>query len=295
MLLLLPFPNIDPEIFAFDLFGFHVALRWYAVAYIVGIVIGWRILVRMMRRDDIWGGRPPLTPEVAEDILTWQILGIILGGRLGYVFFYNWEYFSQNLGEIIRVWDGGMAFHGGLLGVVLATILFARRNNASILSVGDVMCVVSPIAIFLGRLANFIKPELWGKPTTVPWAVDFPDPVAQTCPPDWYLPFCTRHPSQLYEAGLEGLFLGSLLLILAYKSKILHYPGRVMGVFFAVYGASRVFVEFFREADQQFITPDNPLGHVVRFGEFGLSQGQLLSLPMIVVGIILFAMAKKRV
>ncbi len=295
MLLTLPFPNIDPEIFSFELFGFNFALRWYAVAYIVGIIIGWRILVRMMRRDDIWGGRPPLTPEIAEDILTWQIIGIVLGGRLGYVLFYNWDYYSQHLGEILQIWTGGMSFHGGFLGVIIATYLFTRRYKAPFLSVGDAMAVVTPAGIFLGRIANFIKPELWGRPTTVPWAVDFPDPVAQTCPPDWLLPFCTRHPSQLYEAALEGIVLGILMLFLAYRTKLLHYPGRAMGVFFMFYGASRVFVEFFREADRMFITPDNPLGHVVRWGEFGITQGQLLSLPMILVGAILFIMARKRV
>lgn len=294
MLLLLPFPNIDPEIFAFDLFGFHVALRWYAVAYIVGIVIGWRMLVRMMKRTDIWNGNPPIAPEQAEDILTWQIIGIVLGGRLGYVLFYNFGYYIEHPGEILQVWTGGMSFHGGFLGVVIATIIFARFHKASILSLGDAMCTVAPVGLLLGRIANFIKPELWGRPTTVPWAVYFPDPVAQTCPDTWLL-VCTRHPSQLYEAGLEGIILGILMLALVFRGGILKWPGRAMGLFFMFYGAARIFVEFFREADAQFVTAENPLGHVIRMGEFGVSQGQLLSLPMIAVGALLFVMAKKRV
>lgn len=294
MLLTLPFPNIDPEIFSIELFGLNFALRWYALAYIAGIVIGWRILVRMMRREDIWGGTAPMTPAKAEDILTWQIVGVVLGGRLGYVFFYNLEYFLAHPNEILRVWEGGMAFHGGLLGVVVATFLFSRIYKVPFWSLGDAIAVVAPIGLFLGRIANFIRPELWGKPTTVPWAVYFPDPAAQTCPDDWLL-LCTRHPSQLYEAGLEGLLLGAILMVLAFRGGILKYPGRAMGLFIAFYGAARFFVEFFREADAQFITPDNPLGHVFTMGGFGISQGQLLSIPMIAFGIALMLMAKKRV
>jgi len=282
MLLTLPFPNIDPEIFAIDLFGFHLALRWYALAYIAGLVIGWRIVVRMMRRTDIWGGEAPTTAEKTEDLLTWLVLGVVFGGRIGHVLFYNPE-ILQHPADILKVWEGGMSFHGGFLGVVVAVFIFTKINKISFWSLADALVVVAPIGLFLGRIANFIKPELWGRPTNVPWAVYFPDPVAMTCPDTW-LTLCTRHPSQLYEAALEGIVLGLVLFLLAYRRGLLKFPARATAIFFFGYGISRVLVEGFRQADAQFVTPDNPFGHVV----LGMTQGQLLSLPMVVIGLILF-------
>lgn len=282
MLLTLPFPNIDPEIFAIDLFGFHLALRWYALAYIAGIVIGWRIVVRMMSRTDIWRDEAPTTAEKAEDLLTWLVLGVVLGGRIGYVLFYNPEILRRPA-DILKVWEGGMSFHGGFLGVVIAVFVFTKINKIPFWSLADALCVVAPIGLFLGRIANFIRPELWGRPTNVPWAVYFPDPIAQTCPDTW-LTLCTRHPSQLYEAALEGIILGLILFHLAYRRGLLKFPARATAIFFFGYGLSRTIVEGFRQADAQFITPDNPFGHVF----LGLTQGQLLSLPMIAIGLLLF-------
>ncbi len=289
----LQFPDIDPEIFAFDLFGLHLALRWYALAYIAGLVIGWRLIVRMMKRDDLWRDHPPMKPAQAEDLLTWLVLGVVLGGRLGFVLFYQPGYYLANPAEILKVWQGGMSFHGGFLGVVIAGALFCRRNRLPMLSVGDAIAAVAPIGLFFGRLANFIKPELWGRPATVPWAVDFPDPLAQVCPDYWLLP-CTRHPSQLYEAALEGLVLGAVLLWMVYRRGALKTPGRIIALFLTGYGLARFIVEYYRQADEQFVSLGNPFGYVIRLGETGITQGQLLSLPMIGIGIALLLWTGRR-
>ncbi|MEE9454542.1 MAG: prolipoprotein diacylglyceryl transferase [Paracoccaceae bacterium] len=289
MIYAIPFPNIAPEIFSFEVFGFTPALRWYGLAYIAGLVIGWRLIIRMMRYDRLWGKPPPMSPALAEDLLTWLVFGVVLGGRLGFVLFYQPEYYLAHPGEILKVWQGGMSFHGGFLGVVLATVLFSWRNKLSILSVGDSVSAVAPIGLFLGRIANFIKPELWGRPTTQAWGIEFP---GATCPDTWLLP-CTRHPSQLYEAGLEGIVLGLVILWLIRRRKALHHPGRIMGVLFLGYALARIFVEMFRQADAQFITLDNPFGYVLHFGGIGLTQGQILSLPMVLAGIALIIWSRR--
>lgn len=281
---MIPFPDISPEIFSISLFGIEFALRWYALAYIVGIVIGWRLVVATVKRPHLWpGGAAPMDARAVEDLLTWVILGVILGGRLGFVVFYQPAYYLQNPAEILQVWQGGMSFHGGLLGVVVACIAFSWRRGIPWLSVADVLCMATPAGLLLGRIANFINAELWGRPTDLPWGVVFPGRAAQDCPgiegP------CARHPSQLYEAGLEGLVLGAVLLWLVWMRGALTRPGLATGVFFAGYGLSRFVVEFARQADPQFITPDNPMGWVVQAGGMGLSMGQLLSLPMIVLGL----------
>ena len=281
---MIPFPDISPEIFSISLFGIEFALRWYALAYIAGIVIGWRLVVATVRRPHLWhGGEAPMDARAVEDLLTWVILGVILGGRLGFVLFYRPEYYLSNPAEILQVWQGGMSFHGGLLGVVVACIGFSWRRGIPWLSVADVLCMATPAGLLLGRIANFINAELWGKPTDLPWGVVFPGRHAQDCPgvdgP------CARHPSQLYEAGLEGLVLGAVLLWLVWSRGALKRPGLVTGVFFAGYGLSRFVVEYARQADPQFITPENPMGWVVQAGGMGLSMGQLLSLPMIVAGL----------
>lgn len=289
MLAALPFPNVSPELFTLSLGGFSFSLRWYALAYIVGILLAWRLAVAALKRPEIWPNNTPImAPEKVEDLLTWSILGVVLGGRLGYVLFYQPEYYFSHLGEILLIWQGGMSFHGGFLGVVCASWIFATRAGISRLGLGDVIAMSVPAGLLLGRLANFINAELWGRPSDVPWAVIFPGTDAQFCAGPAGIVgdgLCARHPSQLYEAGLEGLLLGGVLLYLVFKRGWLKKPGQTMGLFFAGYGAARFFVEFFRQADALFITPDNPLGFVFRMGDFGLSKGQVLSLPMIVIGV----------
>jgi phosphatidylglycerol---prolipoprotein diacylglyceryl transferase len=290
----IPFPDISPDLFSISLGGFDLALRWYALAYIAGLVLGWRMVVALMRRPVLWPGHAaPMTPTMVEDLLTHVILGVILGGRLGFVLFYQPGYYLANPLEILAVWQGGMSFHGGLAGVVVAAALFARRHGIAPLSLADALAFATPAGLLFGRIANFINAELWGRPTDAPWGVIFPGPAAQDCGPFWPTP-CARHPSQLYEAGLEGLLLGLILLLLVSRGA-LRRPGLVAGVFFAGYGAARTFVEVFRQADAQYITPDNPAGHVLRFtAESGLTMGQVLSLPMLAVGVALMAVALRR-
>lgn len=288
--LAIPFPEIRPEIFTIPLGGMEFSLRWYALAYIVGLILGWRIVVGLMKRPAVWGGVVPMRPEQVEELLTWIIAGVILGGRLGFVLFYEPAYYLSNPLEIIKVWEGGMSFHGGFLGVVLAAWGFCLRHGLPALRVADALAVAAPAGLLLGRIANFINAELWGRPTDAPWGVIFPGAAAQDCPPGPGVMdgLCARHPSQLYEAGLEGLLLGLILFALV-RLGGLKRPGLALGVFLAGYGAARFFVEFFRQADVQFITPDNPLGHVV----MGMSMGQILSLPMIVIGVFFALRARK--
>lgn len=285
MQFVLPYPAIDPEIFSVTLFGVELALRWYALAYIAAIVIGWWGLVRLMRGPAPWpGGQAPMTPRMVEPLVTWLVLGIILGGRLGFVLFYRPGYYLSHPAEIAVLWQGGMAFHGGLTGVALAVVLFARRHSVPLLSLADALAMVTPPGLLLGRLANFINAELWGTPSTMPWAMVFPtDPAG--------LP---RHPSQLYEAGIEGLVLGAALLWLGLGRRWLTRPGAVTGMFLTGYGLARFIVERFRQADAQFVTPDNPAGHVVQIAGGGLSMGQILSLPLIAAGLGLIVIAWRR-
>ncbi|MEM6323875.1 MAG: prolipoprotein diacylglyceryl transferase [Pseudomonadota bacterium] len=288
----LAFPNIGPEIFAIDFGFFRFGLRWYAMAYIVGIILGWRMAVFLVRRERLWQGRAPLTSSQVDDYVTWIIIGIIAGGRIGYVLFYKPLDFLARPWEIPMIWQGGMAFHGGAIGVALAIYFFAKRQDAPLANVADMTAMCIPPGIFLGRLANFINAELWGLPSTVPWAVVFPTVSAQDCP--GVEGACARHPSQLYEAGLEGLLLGLMMFWLIYARGWLKTPWAITGVFLAGYGASRFLVEFYRQADAQYITPENPLGYVIELGFVGLKMGQLLSLPMIVGGIALLALARRQ-
>lgn len=280
----IPFPDISSEVFSIELFGAHLALRWYALAYLAGLIGGFLVIRHLMRRASLWPANvAPMAPERADDLLTAIILGVIVGGRLGFVLFYQPGYYLTHPLDIVKVWEGGMSFHGGFLGVLAAGLWFARRNSVPALQLSDAMALVAPIGLFFGRLANFVNAELWGRPTDLPWGVIFPGADAQDCP--GVLPgLCARHPSQLYEAGLEGLALG-LLLWLMVRRGALKRPGLVTGAFLAGYGAARFAVEFVRQADAQFITPDNPLGHALQLGGFGLSMGQLLSLPMILAGL----------
>jgi phosphatidylglycerol:prolipoprotein diacylglycerol transferase len=290
----LPFPDISPEIFTIPIFGMEFALRWYALAYIVGIVIGWRIVVATVKRPALWpGGAAPMKPADVEDLLTWVILGVILGGRLGYVLFYQPGYYLSNPAQILQVWEGGMAFHGGLMGVVLAVILFSRARGINWVSVADALCMVTPVGLLLGRIANFINAELWGRPTDLPWGVIFPGSAAQDCA-GALAGMCARHPSQLYEAALEGLLLGAVLLWLGWRRGALRLPGTLTGLFFAGYGMARFAVEFVRQPDAQFITPGNPLGLAFHVGGYGLTMGQALSLPMIAFGLGMVLWARRR-
>ncbi|MFK7754509.1 MAG: prolipoprotein diacylglyceryl transferase [Sedimentitalea sp.] len=287
----LPFPDISPDLISITVFGFDLALRWYALAYIAGILIAWQLAVRAVRRPHLWpNDTAPMTPRQIEDLLTWIIIGIILGGRLGFVLFYQPAYYLQNPGEILQVWQGGMAFHGGLLGVVLAAWIYTWRHAIPRLSAADLVAHSVLAGLLLGRLANFINAELWGRPTDLPWGVEFPGRAAQDCPD--VIGLCARHPSQLYEAALEGLLLGALILFLVYRRRGFHRPGLITGVFFAGYGLARFIVEFVRQPDAQFVSPGNPLGLAWQVSGYGLTMGQLLSLPMIALGLWLILRAR---
>jgi phosphatidylglycerol:prolipoprotein diacylglycerol transferase len=266
-LYVIPFPAFDPVLISFG----PIAVRWYALAYIVGILLGWLYARAIIRRNELWGSPPPMTVADYDDFVLWVTLGIIAGGRLGYVLFYNPSYFVAHPVEIFQVWKGGMSFHGGFLGCVLAVVLFARQRGLSILSLGDITCAAGTIGIFLGRIANFINGELWGRPTDVPWAMVFPT--------GGELP---RHPSQLYEALLEGLVLFVVLNAMIRRGA-LKRPGLILGAFSFGYGVARTICEHFRE-------PDPQLGFL--WG--GMTMGMLLSLPLILAGIILMAMAIQR-
>jgi phosphatidylglycerol:prolipoprotein diacylglycerol transferase len=276
------FPPITPEIFSVEVFGLTLALRWYALAYIAGLLTAWALIRKALRTQRLWAS-PPMSEDQLEHLMTWVILAVILGGRLGYVIFYQAGFYLSNPLQILRVWEGGMSFHGGFLGVTVAGLLFCRREKISALTTGDLFAMAAPIGLFLGRVANFINAELWGRPTDLPWGVAFPGDAAQFCP--GVIGVCARHPSQLYEAVLEGLILGAILLWAAWRGGWLAYPGRIMGLFIAGYGAARFAVEFVRQPDAQFVTDGNPLGLAWQIHGWGLTQGQALSLPMIAVGL----------
>ena len=281
---MIDFPNITPEIFSVSVFGMEFALRWYALAYVVGLGGGWWVSVLLMRRSNLWPkNKAPIEPGKVEDLLGWVVVGTILGGRLGSVLFYHPAYYFSNPLEILMIWRGGMSFHGGLVGVTLAGILYCRRNKLPMMQIADAMSFVIPIGLFLGRIANFINAELWGRPTDLPWGVAFPGEAAQFCP--GVVGVCARHPSQLYEAALEGLLLGVIMLTLTFGFKALKRSGVLTGTFITVYAISRFLVEFVRQPDAQFVSVGNPIGWAVQFGEFGLTMGQLLSLPMLAVGL----------
>ncbi len=251
--LAIPFPAIDPVLVEVGPF----VVRWYALAYIAGIVLGWRLARRLVALRPV-----AATPEQVDDFVTWVTLGIILGGRLGYVLFYRPGHYLQHPLEILAVWQGGMSFHGGAIGVILAIVLFARRHGLDMLVLADRTTAVVPIGLFFGRVANFINGELWGRASDVPWAMVFPTGGPQP-----------RHPSQLYQAGLEGLALFALLMALVFNPAIRARRGFVSGAFLAGYGAARLVGELFRQ-------PDAHLGFLFA----GATMGQLLSVPMVLVG-----------
>ena len=246
--------NFDPV--ALEILSFEI--RWYSLSYIFGILIGWflckKIFIKNLKVDKIF-----------DDYITYLIIGIIIGGRFGYIIFYNLNYYINNIFDIFKIWEGGMSFHGGLIGVIVATIIFAKKNQQDPFLYLDLVSLVTPIGIFFGRLANFINSELYGIPTEVPWSVIFTN-----------VDNLSRHPSQLYEAILEGIIL-FLILMYFKKRNYLTKPGLISGIFLIFYSIFRFFVEFFREPDEQ-------LGYLI----FKLSMGQIISLIFLSIGIIIF-------
>jgi phosphatidylglycerol:prolipoprotein diacylglycerol transferase len=250
-------------------------LRWYSLAYLAGIFLGYWYLLRMIRAPGA-----PLARRHADDLVFWAALGVILGGRLGYVLFYRPGFYLDNPLEIFKLWDGGMSFHGGVIGTSLGIIYLSWKEKLHWLRVHDYVACVVPIGLFTGRLANFVNAELWGAPTTLPWAVRFPeviDGIIQLGPP--------RHPSQLYEALLEGVLLFAILSLMFWRTHARYQPGLLVGTFVLGYGIFRFLVEFVREPD----------AHLVEFAQAtGLSMGQWLCVPMILGGLYLILTAKGR-
>ena len=285
---MIPFPEgISPDIFTISIGNFKFTLYWYALAYVVGILAWWQIAAIALKKSALWpGNTPPMQVAKLEDLVTYLVLGIIIGGRLGYVIFYKPAYFLTNPVEILFVWQGGMSFHGGLFGVALAGFLFFTRNSVAIRSGADLLALGSPVGLFLGRIANFINDELWGRITDVPWGFIVTSQEASIVCGELISP-CVRHPSQLYEAILEGLILFFLMIYLAFKKEVLKTPGFLAGVFFIGYGLARCLVELFRQPDAQFQSQSNPLGFFFQIGEFGLTMGQILSIPMVIIGFVL--------
>tara|TARA_Y100000589_G_scaffold327645_1_gene369913 strand:+ start:265 stop:1149 length:885 start_codon:yes stop_codon:yes gene_type:complete len=282
---MIDFPDIGPTIFSVSLGGYELALRWYALSYIVGFICALYIMKFLIRRDELWFKQSsPLKVSQADDILTYLIIGVILGGRLGYVLFYNFDYYLSKPLDTIKIWDGGMSFHGGFIGVILAVFLYSKSKGLPLWSVADLIAIASPPGLFFGRISNFINNELWGRPTSMPWGVIFPGAEAQAC--EVVLGPCARHPSQIYEAILEGLILFGILIFLAFRGS-LKRPGASAGLFFIGYGLSRFLIEYYRVPDAQFITVQNPNGFAFQVGPIGLTMGQSLSIPMIIIGGIL--------
>ena len=261
--------GLDPDVFSLGWFS----LRWYSLAYIAGIVIGWWYLLKLLAQPGA-----PMARRHADDLVFYATLGIILGGRLGYVLFYAPEMFASPL-RILRLWDGGMSFHGGVIGTSLGLILFARKHSLHWLRIHDYVACCVPFGLFFGRLANFVNGELWGKPTDVAWGIVFERTVEGGLEP-------ARHPSQLYEAGLEGIALFAILWWAFWRTQARYEPGKLVGLFILGYGVARSVVEFFREPDSQEWTQ--------RVAATGLHMGQWLCVPMILGGLYLIATAPRR-
>jgi phosphatidylglycerol:prolipoprotein diacylglycerol transferase len=259
---LIPFPDIDPVAISIGPFAVH----WYGLAYVAGILLGWVYARRLASTSRLWRhDQSPITHAHLDDFLVWVAAGVVIGGRTGYVLFYDLGPVLQNPIRAVEIWNGGMSFHGGFLGATLAIILFARRNAIPVWSMLDIIAAVVPIGLFFGRIANFVNGELWGRLSSMPWAMVFPTGG----------PFA-RHPSQLYEAALEGLLLLAVLALMIFRLRALKTPGLVAGTFVTGYALSRIFVEFFRE-------PDKQLGYLL--GTDWLTMGMILSTPMIAVGV----------
>jgi phosphatidylglycerol:prolipoprotein diacylglycerol transferase len=251
------FPNIDPIIFSIG----PIAIRWYALAYITGILLGGYYIMFLNRKYKL----KLVNKDIIDDFIFYAVLGIILGGRVGYTLFYNFSYYSEYPWQIFFIWQGGMSFHGGIIGLTLAMLLLCRKHKIKFLNFMDLVACASPIGLFFGRLANFANAELYGRPTDVAWGVIFP-----------YSDGLARHPSQLYEAALEGLLLFLVMMYLVSKKPVRQKNGALSGVFLIGYGISRIIVEFFRQPDEQ-------IGYIAEI----FSMGQILSLPMIILGVYL--------
>ncbi len=270
-MLIIPYPDIHPEIFSIGPFAIGnwslgpFAVRWYALAYIAGLIIGWRYCLAIAKR-------PPQVarPQDIDDFLVWATIGVVLGGRIGYILFYNFDQYAAHPIEVLYLWRGGMSFHGGALGVMVAIILFCRQRTIPMLAFADIIACAVPIGLFFGRIANFINGELWGRVTDVPWAMVFPTGGSEP-----------RHPSQLYEAFLEGAVLFAVLWALQRLTPARRRPGTLTGVFLMGYAIARIIVEFFRQ-------PDAQLGFLF----WGITMGQLLSLPLLLVGLWLVLRAR---
>lgn len=267
-MLVIPFPFPDESARIALPLG-PIVIRWYALAYIAGIVLGWVFARALVRRDALWGERPRPSVADLDDLVTYVTLGIVLGGRIGFILFYKPLYYLENPLETVMIWRGGMAFHGGLIGVVAAVLIFSRVRKTSAIATFDVLAVVVPIGLLFGRVANFVNGELWGRPADVWWAMVFPEAGPEP-----------RHPSQLYQAGLEGLLLFAVLIV-AVRLGALRRPGLALGLFGIGYGLARIVGELFRQ-------PDPQLGFL--FGDV-LTMGMLLSLPMVVLGAVIAARA----
>ena len=259
---LMPFPNINPVAFSIG----PLAIHWYGLAYVAGIMLGWFYARRLAANASLWrNDQSPITAAQLDDFLVWVAAGIVLGGRIGYILFYDLAAVAANPIRAIEIWNGGMSFHGGFIGATIAMIIFARRNAIPVWSMFDTVAAVVPFGLFFGRIANFINGELWGRLSDAPWAVVFPTGG----------PF-SRHPSQLYEAGLEGIVLVLVLALMIFRFKAMKIPGTIAGTFVVGYALCRIFVEFFRE-------PDAQLGYLL--GTSWLTMGMVLSLPMIAAGL----------
>ena len=263
--------HLHADMVTFHPFGHEFSIKWYSIAYISGILIGWWYLLKLIATPG-----SPMARRHADDLVFYATLGIILGGRLGYVAFYAPSMFANPV-QILKLWDGGMSFHGGMIGTSLGLILFARQHKLNWLRIHDYLACCVPFGLFFGRLANFVNGELWGRPTDVPWGIIFPNTVGPG------LPDPARHPSQLYEAGLEGILLFVVLSWLFWRTDARYKPGLLLGVFLIGYGCSRFFVEYFRQ-------PDAQLGIL----PWGISMGQTLSAPMIFVGLWFIVTAKTK-
>ena len=260
--------NIDPTLIDFGFFQ----IKWYSISYILGILFGWlyakKIILKISQNTQ---GFKSIKISEFDDLLIYLVLGIVVGGRFGYIIFYNFEYYSLNLSEIFKIWHGGMSFHGGLIGVIIATLTFSKYRKINFFKLSDLIACVAPIGIFLGRIANFINGELFGKITTLPWGIIFPN--AGNIP---------RHPSQIYEAALEGIILFILINFLAFKKNFIFKPGYISGIFLILYSILRIFSEIFRE-------PDKHIGYILNY----FSMGVLLSIFTLIVGFIIIFSIKK--
>jgi phosphatidylglycerol:prolipoprotein diacylglycerol transferase len=263
-MLALAFPAMDPVAIAIG----PLMIRWYALAYVVGLVLGWRY-IRWLAKGRIAG----LNVRLSDDLLVWCTIGVVLGGRLGYVLFYQPNYFFTHPSQILLIWQGGMSFHGGLLGTMVALLLFARRRRRSPLAIADALGCAAPLGLFFGRIANFVNGELYGRASSLPWAMVFPNGGPEP-----------RHPSQLYQALLEGVVLFALVNGVLFTTAAASRPGRLAGLFLIGYAACRAIGELFRE-------PDAFLGFIAG----GLTMGQFLSLPMLLLGLFLFVRARPSV